>query len=742
MNAYDDIIVAVHGIGSQRRNTTIRSVATQFARSTALSVQDCWPLSPQALGYFHTDVRGAVKVSPLDKFGNNGHSLARLGFSEVFWADIPQEVVTEKATLEETKAWARSVVARCHIAFSRGRQKKAKQMERGEIPKEKLPREPDFGQVGETLEEIIDTVQVLENLCFLAEKAGVLKIDIRQVLEDYVGDVQLVTEFTQYRREIIGRFHCALEQIHKEHPNARLHIVAHSEGSVISFLGLLHALSCERLIPGHDSTAVVLEPTKVPPDWVKHVSGYMTIGSPIDKHILLWPSLFENFDLSRAEGALEKNSIQWRNYYDLGDPVGFELDTARRWLSQHSFNPFNFKSDKDNVRHGVNGKEGKVADATISKKGENHDIGFARYMMPGKAHNDYWEDPAVFEHFVRDVVRPNRDYPPQLPTNRTRAAYLSPLIPYLISGVVLLLGVFLFYKSVTNYLNPPLDPLQNYVRYMAFGTTPQNGNTWLHLLRNCTAVAALVVGTTLMSRLPRLIRTWTWFWLGLLAFGIGAFLYRIGIGAPAGSAIGAFSSLLPNFAGPVDATILVAFVVGVIGLISLPKSGWIEKTLATLGISSRKPLPTRAKVRRESRRARYFLRGMRPLITAGALALCLLIGFQIWQKKNSPSRLTQAERDTAMRAYLKTTDLASVATTSPEWQAALNHLKETERLIEVHPPLWPVVLSGLAFLYLWWLSALIFDLAFVWQKYVRSTSTVKAFTRWMSLPETPSTGRG
>src|SRR4030095_14760166 len=32
-----------------------------------------------------------------------------------------------------------------------------------------------------------------------------------------------------------------------------------------------------------------------------------------------------------------------------------------------------------------------------------------------------------------------------------------------ISIVVLFLGVFLFYKSVTNYVNPPLDPLQNYV---------------------------------------------------------------------------------------------------------------------------------------------------------------------------------------------------------------------------------------------------------------------------------------
>jgi hypothetical protein len=32
---------------------------------------------------------------------------------------------------------------------------------------------------------------------------------------------------------------------------------------------------------------------------------------------------------------------------------------------------------------------------------------------------------------------------------------------------------------------------------------------------------------------------------------------------------------------------------------------------------------------------------------------------------------------------------------------------------------WPVVLAGVALLYLWWLAGLFFDLVFVWHRYIR-----------------------
>jgi hypothetical protein len=38
---------------------------------------------------------------------------------------------------------------------------------------------------------------------------------------------------------------------------------------------------------------------------------------------------------------------------------------------------------------------------------------------------------------------------------------------------------------------------------------------------------------------------------------------------------------------------------------------------------------------------------------------------------------------------------------------------------------WPVMLSGAAFTYLWWLSALFFDLTFIWHRYIRHSLAVR-----------------
>jgi hypothetical protein len=39
--------------------------------------------------------------------------------------------------------------------------------------------------------------------------------------------------------------------------------------------------------------------------------------------------------------------------------------------------------------------------------------------------------------------------------------------------------------------------------------------------------------------------------------------------------------------------------------------------------------------------------------------------------------------------------------------------------LETSTPFWPVVLSAAAFLYLWWLAIILFDLTFVWHRYIR-----------------------
>jgi hypothetical protein len=57
--------------------------------------------------------------------------------------------------------------------------------------------------------------------------------------------------------------------------------------------------------------------------------------------------------------------------------------------------------------------------------------------------------------------------------------------------------------------------------------------------------------------------------------------------------------------------------------------------------------------------------------------------------------------------------------TAPDTGAAAAAVPESE------VPVWPVLLAGAAFLYLWWLATLLFDLAVVWWHYIRNDSLVE-----------------
>ena len=79
---------------------------------------------------------------------------------------------------------------------------------------------------------------------------------------------------------------------------------------------------------------------------------------------------------------------------------------------------------------------------------KDHDIGFSRYWLPGKAHIDYWNDRDVFGHFIDDVVSPpvNR-HPAPRPGDRPLRS-VSTLLPYLLSFVMHLGAVFALYKGI------------------------------------------------------------------------------------------------------------------------------------------------------------------------------------------------------------------------------------------------------------------------------------------------------
>ncbi|MGO4814758.1 MFS transporter [Cupriavidus sp. 2MCAB6] len=611
------IVVAIHGIGSQLRSDTVRSVASQFGARYAPAL----PVMP--LGYFDIAGVGQIDVRQLDLPERNGgastaandlHALySSLSFGEVYWADIPRKVVKEEDKLEEGKAWGLSIVSRVQAAYMR------------DVRQGKL--EPaDFTLVAGVVDEMVETVAVMQNLLFVAEKAGFFKFDLGPVLRDYVGDVQLVADFQYQREVIICRFHNVMQQIvarGKERTGnlPELYIVAHSEGTVISFLGILEALSAvSRRNPDDNDHAVGTT-------WIGCLRGFMTIGSPIHKHILLWPKLWENMQikchrqnkgvlLERQDGTTLElpQPIKWRNYYDFGDPVGFELDTAREYM--------------------------KLKDCEAFEFDESHDYGFSRYWLPGKAHTDYWTDKEVFGHFIDNVVL-GKDV--KGPKSRPLRSFVSTGVPYLLSFSLHLLAVFVLYKALAPVSKPE---------------TPQPVSEFL--TRSVFALACLLMGATAAARLPRLVkakgkRTSAWLrWrlLSLGMFALGAAICWLFLPTDVAQFLSPPSAhIIGWIVSPSDGARKLAFIAA--GA-CIAVSGWL--------------VPRRPRV------------GRRLLVLIGALLVGAIVTVRMWDAADQP--------------------------------------------------FWPVVLAGALFLYAWWLAILIFDLAFVWHRYIRHSVALGTLRAW------------
>ena len=418
------VIVAVHGVGDQYNFATIQAVVNQFCRFHG---------QPAAvpLGRFHGEPR--FSISPPFPQGTFDH----LAFAEVYWAKVPREVVGDQHTIEESKKWAGTLVERLRLEWHlAGRNKEY--------------ADADYDRIRLVVEEMIQTLAVLERLSFLAAQAGLFTFDLKKLLENYLGDVQIVAEFDASRRTILEAFSKTMEDVSTQFPTADVHIIAHSEGTVVSLLGLLAA---GRRQP--------------PPAWLGQVRGFMTLGSPIDKHLILWPGLFESEP--PADGFKPETRIEWRNYYDRGDPIGFDLDRIRKWIQ-------------------VNGW-GRVFNFSAA-----HDFGFVRYPFPGKAHVDYWNDPEVFGHFIDTVVKetppapsPARRPPQTLKLKKT----LSYVVPYLLVTALLVTAVYILYRAVDGALKPE--------ETMGLGTA-------IHLV---AAATLMLLGVTVAVRVPRLTRSVT-----------------------------------------------------------------------------------------------------------------------------------------------------------------------------------------------------------------------------------------
>jgi hypothetical protein len=147
------LVVAVHGIGSQFRYSTVQAVARQFASY-------CGKPMTQPLGAFHpaklisrpdSPELGAYLFEPPNNFKEG---FSGFGFAEVFWADIPERAADSRNTTEESKAWAQTIVDRVRML----------DQSEGSTGKSDLI---DYKKAGAVVEEMIDTIKVLENLLLI-----------------------------------------------------------------------------------------------------------------------------------------------------------------------------------------------------------------------------------------------------------------------------------------------------------------------------------------------------------------------------------------------------------------------------------------------------------------------------------------------------------------------------------------------------------------------------------------------
>jgi len=501
------IVVAVHGVGDQYTFATIQSVVNQF----------CSFYNHPAgvpLGSFHTGQTTFSLPEPYPR-----EPFERFAFAEVYWAKIPRTAVDDKHTVEESKKWARTIVERLRLRW-RAKGKKGGYTDR------------DFRLVQQVISEMIQTIAVVDRICYLAERAGLFTFDLRKLLEDYLGDVQIVTEFARDRTKILEAFGSVLEKAHSRHDRAEIYVVAHSEGTVIAFLGLLDAF--------RDANR---------PAWANKIRGLMTLGSPIDKHLVLWPELFGEGPPAHKPDA----PIQWRNYYDRGDPIGFNLEDVRSWISVHGWTKvFEFE--------------------------RKHDHGFVRYPLPGKAHVDYWTDAAVFGHFISDVVKeppadstaPRRPEYEQPPADLRAKKWLSFLLPY--AGIVALLvvAVYIQFKAVIEALDP---------QHEVWKSTFQ-------IFQGVVRTSMVIFGITVAARLPRLTRN-GWLRCAGLAVGLAScWAYYLTAPVPPPSATGATDEIFGLPPGAPTA-ILGSAIIGLAYLfgVFLPSAGAIPLMIAaSLGV--------------------------------------------------------------------------------------------------------------------------------------------------------------
>jgi len=403
-------VVVVHGIGEQRKNETVLAVVNRFAearRAGQASGGLTLGLATGQTGKENTEggcryppppddfqpwleFKGipAVPAPGLGRFlGEPDTTGENLRFIDLWWADVLRRDFADVG--QAPGEWTAGLLARLE-------QKKA-----GALPDE---QPPTWAIV--TVREIRELALRVETL--LRAKAQALG---KQIFNDFLGDVQVYGEYVHCRGLAVRRFHRLMARVEAAHAaefarrngrgpgedeKPRYTVLAHSLGSVMALDALLYAHAREELREtpspgGHDlpfpeyvSTGdLASKDPKVPvkdTSWIRRVDAFVTLGSPIDKYLVLW----------------------WQNYRYLNVPHLWMDPALREARKTGRIRHFNYADEQDPVGHNLD--VAATAPAMLEVFDRAEDVVFNRYRVPGVAHVAYWEDRELFAWILQRAV--------------------------------------------------------------------------------------------------------------------------------------------------------------------------------------------------------------------------------------------------------------------------------------------------------------------------------------------------
>lgn len=452
-------VITVHGIGEQRLNETVLPVVSRFAearrRSASKAKRNVMTLGMATgqTGWYDTvTVLDDLKDIPNPLWMQFDHlprvpakdplnvpflglpqkaTKDNLCFVDAHWADL-LNTDFDRAGMG-VDHWIESVIARMEEKDQYVKSTQTQQTTKWRnIPSgwaSSIP--PAVMQVLYTLEQSIDFAHR-----FLTIRNKELD-DL--VFAKYLGDCQIYTEYLQCRGRAVRRFHNLMARLHEQHHEkfgnapAEYVIIAHSLGSVLALDALMYAQAKAELRlasprddrykeinsyplygyrPWKGDASAHAPMDKLPSvDWLRSVTSFVTLGSPIDKFISIWWYNYRYlFQVDQWQAGVPEKKIKHFNYCDEQDPVGQHLDCL---FETPAFQRF-FSQEDDRV--------------------------FNRYVVPLAAHLGYWQDSDLFAWILHETVDADAKTTVEEPKWYKRSVYIRVLlisyflVPLIVAG--------------------------------------------------------------------------------------------------------------------------------------------------------------------------------------------------------------------------------------------------------------------------------------------------------------------